>query len=598
MKKFIRWQGLTAFVIIVAVFGIFWFFLVDGIVKGLIEKYGTNAIGAKVELRDLDLSLFPAGLGLEQLQVTDPDSPMINAFEVNHVSFTLEPLNLFRRKVIINEMTLDGIRFGTQRQTSGAIKIKKKFSKAKEVREKSKAPATVKSPCGIIPLPSFKIPDIKKILYTEQLQSMGIINSLQKDIQEEKIKWEGVLGNLAGEKQFEDYKDRMNKLKSGKKKGISSILGSASKLSTLQKDIMNDINEIKSAHINFRDEVASLKSRVREAKEAQLNDVMRLKQKYTLSPRGLKHLSKSIFGSRLCEVVRKAGIWYEKLRPVIERSYKKEKGHEVIKPPRSRGVNVRFKEYKPLPDFLIRKAKARVNLRAGEILGLIQDITPDQDILGLPLKFRFKGEKLQGLESINLYGILNHVSKSQPKDTASLTVKGYEVKNMTLSGADAFPLALNHALADLEIDATLKDEKIKSNLISEFHSVSFQAWPSEKASTIKTALMSSLSSISRFTVNAKVSGTLSNYTIDLTSDLDRAFMKSANRAVEKQALTLEKNLKMAVAAKMDDPFRKADSGIGGLDLVGKEISKRLNLGNGLLGNLKGTTSKGGLKLPF
>jgi len=598
MKKFIRWQGLTAFVIVAAVFGGFWFFLADGIVKRLIEKYGTNAIGAKVELGALDLTLFPAGLDLEQLQVTNPDSTMINAFEVNHVSFTLEPLNFLRRKVIINEMTLDGIRFGTQRQTSGAIKGKKKLKKAKKVREKDKIPTAVKSPCGIMSLPSFKIPDVKKILHTEQLQSMGIINSLQKDIQEKKTKWEASLKNLPDEKQFEDYRDRINKLKSGKKKGISSILGSASELSTLKKNIMRDINKIKNAHSNLKDEVASLKSRIGEAKEAQLHDVMRLKQKYTLSPRGLKHLSKSIFGSRLCEIVQKAGIWYEKLKPVIEKSYKKEKDHEGIKPPRSKGVNVRFKEYKPLPDFLIRKAKARVNLNAGEITGLIQDITPDQGILGLPLKFRFKGDKLKGLESIDLHGILNHVLKAQSKDTATLTVKGYEIKNITLSGADAFPLALNHALADLEIDATLKDEKIKSNLISEFHSVSFHAWPSEKASTIKTALMSSLSSISRFTVNAKVSGTLSNYNIDLTSDLDRAFMKSANRAVEKQALTLEKNLKMAVTAKMDDPFRKADSGIGGLDLVGKEISKRLNLGNGLLGNLKGTTSKGGLKLPF
>ncbi len=598
MKKFIRWQGLTAFVIVAAVFGGFWFFLADGIVKRLIEKYGTNAIGAKVELGDLDLSLFPAGLDLKQLQVTNPDSPMINALEINHASFTVEPLNFLRRKVIIKEMTLDSIRFGTQRKTSGAIKGKRELKKAKEVREKGKVPAAIKSPCGIMSLPSFKIPDVKKILHTEQLQSMGIINSLQKDTQEKKIKWEAALNNLAGEKQFEDYRDRINKLKSGKKKGISSILGSASELSTLQKDIMRDINKIKNAHSNLKDEVASLKSRIGEVKEAQLQDVMRLKQKYTLSPRGLKHLSKSIFGSRLCEIVQKAGIWYEKLKPVIEKSYKKEKDHEGIKPHRSKGANVRFKEYKPLPDFLIRKAKARVNLHAGEITGLIQDITPDQDILGLPLKFRFKGEKLKGLESIDLHGILNHVLKAQSKDTARLTVKGYEVKNITLSGIDTFPLALNHARANMKIDAMFKDEKIKANLISEFDSVSFRAWSSEEASQIKKTLMSSLSDISRFSVNAKVSGTSSNYTIDLTSDLDSVFVKSANRAVEKQILTLEKNLKTAVAAKMDNPFHKTESGIEGLDLIGKEISKRLNLGNGLLGNLKILTPKGGLKLPF
>ena len=598
MKQIIRWQGLTAFIIIVAIFGIFWFFLVDGIVKGLIEKYGTNAVGARVELREVDLSLFPAGMTLEKLQVTDPDSPMMNSFEVDHASFALEPMNLLRRKVIIKEMTLDGIRFGTQRKTSGAIKGKRRLSTAEEVRKKGTIPEDVKNPCGIMSLPSFEIPDVKKILQTEKLQSMDIINSLQINIQEKKTKWKNTLDNLADEKKFRSYRDRISRLKSGKKRGIGNILGSASELSTLKKDIMKDINEIKSAHSNLKDEVTSLRSQIGQAKKVQLNDIMSLKQKYTLSPGGLKHLSKSIFGSRLCELFQKAGIWYEKLRPVIERSYKKEGDHEVIKPPRSKGVNVRFKEYYPLPDFLIQKTKARVSLHAGEISGLIQDITPDQDILGLPLKYQFKGDKLKGLESIDLHGIINHISKTKPKDTANLTVTGYEVKNITLSGIDTFPLALNHARADMKIDAIFKDEKIKASLISEFDSVSFRVSPSGEATSIKTVLMSSLSDISRFNVNANVSGTLSNLNIDLTSDLDSVFLESANRAVKKQAMTFEKNLKMAVAAKMDDPFRKTEKSLGGLDLLGKEISKRLNLGNSLLDNLKIITPKGGLKLPF
>ena len=104
MKRFIRFKGLVAFVIIIVVFGIFWFFFVDGIVKRLIQKYGTQAVGARVEVGAADLSLFPVGLKLEHLKVTDPDSPMKNAVEINRISLSLEPSSLFRRKIIVKEM--------------------------------------------------------------------------------------------------------------------------------------------------------------------------------------------------------------------------------------------------------------------------------------------------------------------------------------------------------------------------------------------------------------------------------------------------------------------------------------------------------------
>ncbi len=132
MKRFIRFKGLVAFVIIIVVFGIFWFFFVDGIVKRLIQKYGTQAVGARVEVGAADLSLFPVGLKLEHLEVTDPDSPMKNAVEINRISLSLEPSSLFRRKIIVKEMLVDGIQLQTPRKTSGAIRGKKKPEKAQE----------------------------------------------------------------------------------------------------------------------------------------------------------------------------------------------------------------------------------------------------------------------------------------------------------------------------------------------------------------------------------------------------------------------------------------------------------------------------------
>ena len=106
-------------------------------------------------------------------------------------------------------------------------------------------------------------------------------------------------------------------------------------------------------------------------------------------------MSRLLFGAKINRWVEQAIAWHERLKPVLQRSQKKEKGPDKIKPIRGKGVNVRFKEHEPLPDFLIRRVKTSLLVDAGNFTGNIQNITPDQDILGTPLTFTFSGKNMK-----------------------------------------------------------------------------------------------------------------------------------------------------------------------------------------------------------
>src|SRR5574341_2032200 len=118
----IRWPGLIAFVVVVGIGLAIWFLVIDGLVKRGIEAAGSKLVGAKVELDTADVSLIPLGIELRRLQVANPDAPMRNAVEFRRIAFGMEALQLLRRKVIIDEMAIEGMRFNTPRVTSGAIK--------------------------------------------------------------------------------------------------------------------------------------------------------------------------------------------------------------------------------------------------------------------------------------------------------------------------------------------------------------------------------------------------------------------------------------------------------------------------------------------
>ena len=115
----IRTWGLGVFVGLVVLLALFWVLLMDWIVERAVEEVGTEVVGARVDLDSADVGLFPVSVALFGLQVTNPSAPMTNAFEVGRIAAGVNGTPLLRRKVHIDELAVEGLRFGTPRESSG-----------------------------------------------------------------------------------------------------------------------------------------------------------------------------------------------------------------------------------------------------------------------------------------------------------------------------------------------------------------------------------------------------------------------------------------------------------------------------------------------
>ena len=567
--KSVRWQGLIAFVVVLIVVMGVWFLAADSVIEAVIEKTGTHVVGAKVELGAADLSISPFGISLTGLQVTNPDAPMTNAVQVDRMALSVEGAKLFLRKVIVKEMTIAGVRLNTPRKTSGAIS-----------RRPSAAPESVER--EKFTLPDLAIPNVDEILQREKLQSLELVKSLKADLQAEKDQWQKRLAELPDKAKLEQYRERMEKVQSAKKGGLVEVLGGAKEAVAVQKEIRGDLDRIKTARKELEQNLASFRKRIDEVAKAPQTDVNRLKEKYALSPDGLTNMSRLVFGGKISKWADTALDWYERLRPVLERVKERKKGGEVVKPVRGKGADVRFKEHEPLPDFLVRIARVSMEIPAGSIKGQIKNITPDQDVLGIPLTYNFSGENLKGLQSVKLNGALNHVNPSSPKDTANLDISGYQVADLSLSDSPKLPIALKKASADFKADAVLSGQAVKANLLAGLKSVLISTGVKKDAGPLAKAMASSLSDVKRFNVKADISGTLKDYDMRLSSDLDRVLRNAVGKQVRTQAASLEKELKARISEKVNGPLSELKADLGGLDAVGSELTSRLNMGLDLL----------------
>ncbi len=586
MMKWIRWQGLIAFVVVVGVVVAFWMLFIDSIVGSVIEKTGSSIVGAEVDVK-ADVKLFPLGITLSELQVTNPQAPETNSVECSRIAFNLDTLNLLRRKVIINDMAVEGMRFDTKRMHPGSV-----TKKEKEEEKKTAEKPTLFSMAT-------QTADVKTILKNESLESVKLIETTKDELQKKKADWQQRVAELPNRAKIDGYKTRIEKVKQLPKGDVFGMAGQLGEVRALKRDIEQDLERVKTTRAAFTNDLASTKKTVERAEQAPMNDVRRLRDKYSLSPAGLANMSQLLFGDQINSWARSGLLWYNRLQPVVERakaSKTEKKGVEAVKPLRGKGVDVRFKEYRPLPDFLITRTAVSAETTAGLLAGTVRNITPDQNILGIPLTFALTGEKLKAAESIALTGALNHVNPLKPEDTARFEMRAFRVQNLVLAASKDLPVALQEALVDFNLNGSFT-QALRARFTANVNSARMNVGGADTKNMFVTAIRSALSKVNRFSLSADIAGTLENYTMNISSDLDGVLKNAVGSVVKDQSAKLEQQLKAAITEKTGGQLKDVQTAYGALSDQGAAMNAIQNQLNGLLQETAKSAGGRGLKLP-
>lgn len=574
--RWFRWWGLGLFAVAASSAAFFWFVLADGIVRRAIERTGTSIVGAKVELARADLRLLPLGLTLTGLQVTDPDKPMTNLFEAGRVSFLLDGIELLGGKVIIDEMAVDGVALGTPRKTSGAVKKAAPGDKAAAA-----APIT------------FELPDPEEVLRKEELKTVRLAEELQARAEADKERLEKAFSELPDKKRLQEYRARFDALKWGAK-GPAAILGRVNEFVALKDELASEMERLKALRTDAEKTAAYYQGAMQGLSRAPAADMARIREKYAITPSGLANMSRLFFEGPLVDKVESALRWRARLEPVVQ-EYAAGGGVEVK--PRGRGADVRFPERRPLPGFLIRKASVSVTVSAGEIKGVVTNITGGQEILGEPLRFRFSGERLKGLDSVYLTGKIDRVRPGRPVDEADLSIKAMAINGLPLA-SKPFPLTLARGSADLSVKARIEGPELTATVRSALSGLSVMAGKADDDNQFISAIREVLSGVKGFGLQAVVKGTVGAYGVTMSSDLDEKLSASAGRVLASRLAVFEKRLSAGLSERLDAGLSGLRDRTAGFELIEKELGERLRLSGALSAEIgRAATGGKGLGIP-
>ena len=112
-------------------------FSLDGIIKSTIETSVSEKLGTQINVDSVTTSFFSQSAELKNLTMANPDNPMENVLEIDLIVIQVDGTRALYKKLVINEMTIAGIRFDRPRtmpaeQVKGKPNSKEKGSKGSE----------------------------------------------------------------------------------------------------------------------------------------------------------------------------------------------------------------------------------------------------------------------------------------------------------------------------------------------------------------------------------------------------------------------------------------------------------------------------------
>jgi len=166
----------------------------------------------------------------------------------------------------------------------------------------------------------------------------------------------------------------------------------------------------------------------------------------------------------------------------------------------------------------------------------------------------------------------------------TMAVQQYRVNDIKLFSGDKLPLTLKNGLANLNLSVALKGEMLDAHIKMTMDAAELEAGNKTSGNQLQQALHTALADISTFSVKARVTGSLDNYAIEMTSDLDKVLKNAVGRQMQALTNEFQGKLRAGILDKVKNPIADASGSMSGLDSITQEISSRLNLGNDVIKN--------------
>lgn len=416
MNKVIRWHGLIGFIGFFAILiALVWLFLAPLVRFGLTSGL-TRANGAEVNIDTVNIQWSPFSMELQRIQFTDPETPELNRFQADRVSFSLQLLQAMVGRVHIEELTATGIAMGVERERRGRVR-------ADYLAEREAAGDTMTWGERFTEL-GFDFPDIDELLERSEIRTPQIINDVNARTRETRTNVEQRRDELPRSDVLEEYEDRIRALRDSRPRSVEEFEQLREQLQSLRSDMRSDRDRVVAFKESVEQAATQVNQDLRALRDAPGSDIDRVRRLIELDNDAISDLAGILFGPQVQRWADYALIAYDFVAPMLERE-----AEEV--PSRWEGRFIDFDQGNR-PVFLIELAHTSLTFAEVDLDLRWNNITWQHERIGSPTTYALAMSQTPYWQSLTADGSLYISEANSFSGSQEWSLQGAELTAMTL----------------------------------------------------------------------------------------------------------------------------------------------------------------------
>ena len=537
--KIFRWKAVGPLLVFFGLVGVLWILFADTIARHATQKVGTQVIGAKVEITDLHLDLPHGKVMIRGLTVASPHEAFRNLMQADELVADLDVVPLTEKKLIINRLAANGLRFGTPRETDGRVAAKSEGGDGVPSRVMAETRAWASQfQVPVLQLATGKISidslDPRKLSTIPAAEALGArADSSQRA-------WKAAFDTLRVGPTLDSANATLEKLKHARATDLATLNEARQAIERLKRAQ----NRVTSFERGVKTGFASLQSGLAGLDSAKRRDYAFARSLVKLPTLDAPHVGAALFGPGAIRPFERVLYYTQLARRYMPPGLLPRASTGPARMRRA-GEDVRFPKERALPAFLLRSAELSYLLHPAEqpqrYAGRLTGLTSDPALYGRPTAFAATGPQLAA------GAMVNH-TRSIPLDTAGATVGGVQFPAFDVPGV---PLRLDPGAATTQLGFSLKGDTIHARFAIRSSNVRWTRDSGFANSAIGNLVWRAVSGISNLDVETRLSGALEHPALAVRSNLDQAIAARLRAELGAKVDAAEKQMRARVDALVD-----------------------------------------------